>query len=33
MTGWSDDHVPFPGEAARQTVSMLVRENGMLNDR
>jgi polyhydroxyalkanoate synthase subunit PhaC len=33
MTGWSDDHVPFPGEAARQTVSMLVRANGMLNDR
>src|SRR6478609_9534951 len=33
MTGWSDDHVPFPGAAARQTVQMLVRENGMLNDR
>ena len=25
MTGWSDDHVPFPGRAARQTVEMLVR--------
>jgi polyhydroxyalkanoate synthase len=33
MTGWSDDHVPFPGEAARQTVRMLVRENGMVTDR
>jgi polyhydroxyalkanoate synthase len=33
MTGWSDDHVPFPGRAARQTASMLVRENGMVNDR
>jgi polyhydroxyalkanoate synthase len=33
MTGWSDDHVPFPGAAARQTVSMLVRDNGMINDR
>jgi polyhydroxyalkanoate synthase len=33
MTGWSDDHVPFPGAAARQTVQMLVRENGMLTDR
>ena len=33
MTGWSDDHVPFPGRAARQTVRMLVRENGMVNDR
>jgi polyhydroxyalkanoate synthase len=33
MTGWSDDHVPFPGEAARQTVSMLVRDNGMVTDR
>ena len=33
MTGWSDDHVPFPGAAARQTVAMLVRDNGMVNDR
>ena len=33
MTGWSDDHVPFPGAAARQTVEMLVRDNGMVNDR
>jgi polyhydroxyalkanoate synthase len=32
MTGWSDDHVPFPGAAARQTVQMLVRDNGMVND-
>jgi polyhydroxyalkanoate synthase subunit PhaC len=33
MTGWSDDHVPFPGAAARQTVQMLLRENGMMTDR
>ncbi|RBY87244.1 alpha/beta hydrolase [Blastococcus sp. TBT05-19] len=33
MTGWSDDHVPFPGRAARQTVRMLVRDNGMVTDR
>jgi polyhydroxyalkanoate synthase len=33
MTGWSDDHVPFPGAAARQTVQMLVRDNGMMTDR
>jgi polyhydroxyalkanoate synthase len=33
MTGWSDDHVPFPGAAARQTAEMLVRTNGMVNDR
>src|SRR4051794_36795944 len=28
MTGWSNDHVPFPGAAAKQTMEMLVRENG-----
>jgi polyhydroxyalkanoate synthase subunit PhaC len=33
MTGWSDDHVPFPGAAAEETVRMLVRDNGMLTDR
>jgi polyhydroxyalkanoate synthase len=33
MTGWSDDHVPFPGAAARETVRMLVRDNGMVTDR
>src|SRR3712207_5908552 len=33
MTGWADDHVPFPGAAAEETVRMLVRENGMLTDR
>ena len=33
MTSWSDDHVPFPGAAARETVQMLVRENGMVTDR
>src|SRR5919205_106640 len=33
MTGWSDDHVPFPGVAARQAVQMLLRDNGMVTDR
>jgi len=33
MTGWSDDHIPFPGAAARETVQMLVRDNGMVTDR
>jgi polyhydroxyalkanoate synthase subunit PhaC len=33
MTGWSDDHIPFPGAAARETTQMLVRDNAMVNDR
>jgi len=33
MTGWSDDHVPFPGAVARETAQMLVHENAMINDR
>jgi polyhydroxyalkanoate synthase subunit PhaC len=33
MTGWSNDHVPFPGAAARQTMEMLVRDNGFVSDR
>ena len=33
MTRWSTDHVPFPAAAARETVQMLVRDNGMVNDR
>lgn len=32
MTTWAGDHVPFPGAAARQTLEMLVRENGFVND-
>lgn len=32
MTGWSEDHVPFPGTAARQTLEMLVRDNGFMRD-
>jgi polyhydroxyalkanoate synthase len=32
MTRWSTDHVPFPGAAARETVRMLVRGNGMISD-
>jgi poly[(R)-3-hydroxyalkanoate] polymerase subunit PhaC len=33
MTGWSNDHVPFPGATARQTMEMLVRDNGFVCDR
>jgi len=33
MTGWSTDHIPFPGAAARETVDMLLRDNGMVTDR
>jgi polyhydroxyalkanoate synthase subunit PhaC len=33
MSGWGNDHIPFPGAAARQTADMLVRANGMITDR
>lgn len=33
MTTWSNDHVPFPGAAARETLEMLVRENAFMCDR
>ncbi len=33
MTGWSTDHVPFPGAAAHDSVQMLVQDNGMITDR
>jgi polyhydroxyalkanoate synthase len=33
MTGWALDHIPFPGAAARQTVQMLRRDNGLVTDR
>jgi polyhydroxyalkanoate synthase len=32
MTTWSNDHVPFPGAAARQSLDMLVRDNAFMND-
>jgi polyhydroxyalkanoate synthase subunit PhaC len=32
MTTWSNDHVPFPGAAARQSLEMLVRENAFMTD-
>jgi polyhydroxyalkanoate synthase len=32
MTGWANDHVPFPGAAARQTMEQLVRSNGFMGD-
>jgi polyhydroxyalkanoate synthase len=33
MTQWSRDHIPFPGEAFRQTVRHLNRENALLSGR
>lgn len=33
MTRWAQEHIPFPGAAARQTVEMLVRDNGFVTDR
>jgi poly[(R)-3-hydroxyalkanoate] polymerase subunit PhaC len=33
MTRWANDHVPFPGELARQCVDMLVTRNGFIEDR
>jgi polyhydroxyalkanoate synthase len=33
MTHWTNDHIPFPGAAARQTVGMLVGENAMMTGR
>jgi polyhydroxyalkanoate synthase len=33
MTTWANDHVPFPGAAARQTLEMLVRDNAFVTDR
>jgi polyhydroxyalkanoate synthase len=32
MTGWANDHVPFPGAAARQTMELLVRQNAFVCD-
>jgi polyhydroxyalkanoate synthase len=31
MNRWSNDHIPFPGAAARQSVEMLIRPNGFVN--
>src|SRR3954452_5326499 len=33
MTQWSNDHIPFPGAAARQSASMLIDDNGFMTDR
>lgn len=33
MTGWAQDHVPFPGALARQSLEMLVHDNGLVTDR
>ena len=33
MTGWATDHIPFPGATARQTVQMLLRDNGLMTGR
>jgi polyhydroxyalkanoate synthase len=32
MNRWSNDHIPFPGAAARQSVEMLLRGNGFVED-
>ena len=32
MNRWANDHIPFPGEAARQSVELLIRGNGFVND-
>jgi polyhydroxyalkanoate synthase subunit PhaC len=32
MNRWANDHIPFPGAAARQSVEMLIRPNGFVND-
>src|SRR4051794_23711095 len=32
MSQWTNDHIPFPGAAARETVDQLVRRNGFMND-
>ena len=32
MTAWTGDHIPFPGAAARQSVDMLMRQNGFIED-
>ncbi len=33
MTGWTADHVPFPGRTAQQCIDVLVRDNGFMTDR
>ncbi len=32
MNRWAGDHIPFPGAAARQSVEMLLRGNGFVED-
>jgi polyhydroxyalkanoate synthase len=33
LTGWANDHVPFPGAAGRQTSQMLARDNALVTGR
>ncbi|WP_206486839.1 alpha/beta fold hydrolase [Rhodococcus sp. KRD162] len=33
MTRWATDHIPFPGSTMRQAHTMLVRDNGLMNDK
>ena len=33
MNGWATDHIPFPGTTMRQAHRMLVRDNGLINDK
>jgi len=32
MNRWANDHIPFPGAAARQSIEMLLRGNGFVED-
>jgi polyhydroxyalkanoate synthase len=32
MTQWTNDHIPFAGAAAKQTVDMFIRRNGFMTD-
>jgi polyhydroxyalkanoate synthase subunit PhaC len=33
MNGWATDHIPLPGAVARQTATMLVRDNALMTGR
>jgi polyhydroxyalkanoate synthase len=33
MSGWANDHVPFPGAAAKQTAQLLMRDNALMTGR
>ena len=33
MTRWTEEHIPFPGATAKQSVDMLLRDNAFMTDR